>query len=48
MKAAVFLAKLGDRINSVIVGLLMLGMLLYGGIFPMGYGDALPGRLYLQ
>ena len=31
MKAAVFLAKLGDRIISVIVGLLILVMLLYGG-----------------
>lgn len=31
MKAAIFLAKLGDRIISVIVGLLILMMLLYGG-----------------
>ena len=32
MKAAVFLAKLGDRIISIIVGLLILVMLLYGGL----------------
>ena len=31
MKAAVFLAKLGDRIISAMVGILILVMLLYGG-----------------
>ena len=48
MEIAGTLARLGNRILSIIAAIIILLMLLYGGYSPLGYGDGVPGSISLQ